>query len=164
MSLSQKRIVLPLAAGIGGTLLLASVYLGIMSVAEGTQLAFKLFWVDRWLIIPILVGFGIQAALYTILRKQLFLPISNTAHTGKLMGASGATSTFAMIACCAHHVADTLPLLGLTAAATFLGQYRTLFLYIGLATTVIGIAIMLFVLFQERRKALQLVSSTTEAI
>jgi hypothetical protein len=164
MSIYHKRIVWPLGAGIAATIFLAGVYLSIMTVAEGPQIALDLFWADRSLIIPILLGFGIQAALYTILRKRLFLPVSSVVHTGKLMGARGATSTFAMIACCAHHVTDILPILGLSAVATVLGQYRTLFLYISLATTGIGIAVMLLVLLQERQRVLQLMSSPMEAV
>jgi hypothetical protein len=164
MTHAQKRIVWPVTAGLTGTLLLASIYLGIMSIAEGPKIALDLFWADRFLIGPILIGFGVQAALYVILKKQLFVPISTTAHTGKLMGASGTASTFAMIACCAHHVTDVLPILGLTAAATFLGQYRTIFLYVGLGTTLLGIAVMLAILLRERRKVLHHLSTSVEAI
>ncbi len=70
------------------------------------------------------------------------------------MGAGGTTSTLAMVACCAHHVTDVLPILGLTAAATFLAQYRTAFMIVGLGTTLLGIVYMLRILIKERRKAL----------
>jgi hypothetical protein len=73
-----------------------------------------------------------------------------------MTGASGATSTIAMAACCAHHVTDVLPLIGLTAAATFLAEYRTAFMLIGLGTTLIGIVVMLVILVRERRKVLHM--------
>jgi hypothetical protein len=72
------------------------------------------------------------------------------------MGAGGTTSTAAMVACCAHHVTDVLPILGLTAAATFLTKYQTAFMLVGLGTTLVGIVVMLVILFRERRKALSL--------
>jgi uncharacterized membrane protein YidH (DUF202 family) len=60
-----------------------------------------------------------------------------------------------MVACCAHHVSDLLPILGLTAAATFLAEYRTAFMLIGLGTTLAGIAVMITILHRERRKSIQ---------
>jgi hypothetical protein len=63
-----------------------------------------------------------------------------------------------MVACCAHHVADVLPILGLTAAATFLAQYRTAFMLVGLGTTLVGIGVMLGILYRERRKTLAMLA------
>lgn len=71
------------------------------------------------------------------------------------MGAGGTTSTIAMVACCAHHVTDVLPIIGLTAAASFLAKYRLAFMKFGLSTTVVGIVVMLFILFKERRNAIK---------
>ena len=48
------------------------------------------------------------------------------------MGTSGGTSVTAMVACCLHHVTDVLPILGLSAAATFLTRYQRPFMLIGL--------------------------------
>jgi len=76
------------------------------------------------------------------------------------MGAGGTTSTVAMVACCAHHVTDVLPILGLTAAAAFLAQYRTAFMLVGLGMNLVGIAVMLVILVRERRKVVQLISPT----
>jgi len=151
-----KRIFIPLGAGLAGMFFLTGLYFGIMSWAEGFKAARELFWSDRWIIIPIIVGFGIQAALYAILKFRLFTPVTTTGPSGALMGASGTTSTVAMLACCVHHVTDVLPILGLTVAATFLGRYRTLFLWGGLGTNLIGILIMLFILLKERQKTIQI--------
>ncbi len=70
------------------------------------------------------------------------------------MGAGGATSTVAMVACCVHHVADALPILGLTAAATFLGKYQSVFLAVGLATNLIGIGVILRIILRDRKVSL----------
>ena len=149
-----KRVLWPVGAGLAGAVFLTALYFGIVSWAESPQHALELFWEERWIVIPIILGFGVQIALYTILRKRLFVPVMNTGSTGALTGASGTTSTLAMVACCAHHVADVLPILGLTAAATFLANYQTAFMLVGLGTTLVGITVMLFILIRERRKAL----------
>ena len=115
-----KRIVLPLSGFLLGSAFIATFYIGILTWAQGWDYAASQLSRDRWYVLPIIIGFGIQAALYTILRFRLFVPVSSTGHAGALMGASGGTSATAMIACCIHHVADVLPILGLSAAATFL--------------------------------------------
>lgn len=165
MPSSKKRFLWPLVTGLAGGIALTLLYFGIVSLVESPEHAIEFFWHDRWIVIPIIVGFGIQVALFTILKMRLFIPVAQTGHSGKLVGTSGATSALAMVACCAHHVTDVLPILGLTAAATFLAQYRTLFMVIGLGTTLVGIAVMISILLRERRKALRLLATpAAEAI
>src|SRR3990170_2016215 len=150
---TSKQVLLPLTAGLAGALLLTGLFFGIVSWAESPQHAVELFWEDRWIVFPIMVGFGVQAALYTVLKKRLFVPAGPSAH---LMGAGGATSSVAMVACCAHHVSDVLPLLGLSAAAPFLADYRIAFMLFGLGTTALGIAVMVLILVRERRRYMTL--------
>jgi hypothetical protein len=153
---NRKRILIPVGVGLLGAILLTAIYFGIVSWAESPSHAIQFFWQDRWIVIPIILGFGIQAALYTILKFRLFLPVSTLGPSGPMVGASGTTSTITMVACCAHHVTDVLPILGLTAAATFLAKYRLAFMGVGLGTTILGIGFMLFILIRERRKVMQL--------
>lgn len=148
----MKRFLIPLAAFLFGSAFIASFYLGILTCAQGWDYASSQFVRDRWYVVPIIVGFGIQAALYVILRFRLFIPITSTAHTGTIMGASGGTSATAMVACCIHHVTDVLPILGLSAAASFLTRYQRPFMLVGLVMNLIGIFVMLFVLYRERQK------------
>jgi hypothetical protein len=150
----RRRILWPLGTGLLASAGLSLIYFGIVSWAESPRHAIDLFWDDRWIVLPIILGFGLQAALYTILKKRLYLPVESIGPSGPLVGAGGATSTLAMVACCAHHVADVLPVLGLTVAATFLAQYRTAFMLVGLGTTVAGIGVMLRILLKERRRAM----------
>jgi hypothetical protein len=138
---------------------MTAIYFSIVSWAESPQHAVELFWDDRWIVIPIILGFSVQVGLYTVLKLRLFVPTATTGLSGPMMGAGGTTSTIAMVACCAHHVTDVLPILGLTAAATFLAQYRIAFMLIGLGTSVLGILIMVVVLVKERRKVLMILSS-----
>jgi hypothetical protein len=151
----RARLLWPIGAGLAGMIFLTAVYFTIVSLAESPGHALQLFWSDRAIVFPIVLGFGIQAALYTILKKRLYVPVTSTGASTPLMGAGGATSTVAMVACCLHHATDALPILGLTAAATFLAQYRTAFMLVGLGTTMLGIAVMLFILLRERRQVLR---------
>lgn len=145
---------LPFGVGLLAASGLAALYLGTVSWAESPRHALDLFWQDRWIVLPILVGFGVQAGLYTIMKLRLHLPTAATGPSAALMGAGGTTSTVAMVACCAHHVADVLPVFGLTAAATFLAGYRIAFMLVGLSTTMMGIGVMIFMLMRERRRSL----------
>ncbi len=127
---------------------LMALYLILVSLAEGWTHAVELLLEDAWLVGLIMLGFGVQVGLYTHLKTALHA----AAHgTGALAGAGGGTSTAAMVACCAHHVADVLPLLGLSAAATFLAEYRIPFMLVGLATNLIGIGVMSFLIVRQRR-------------
>ena len=148
----MKRILIPLAAFLLGSAFIASFYIGILTWAQGWDYASSQFVRDRWYVVPILLGFGAQAALYSILRFRLFMPITSTGHAGSMMGASGGTSATAMVACCIHHVTDVLPILGLSAAASFLTRYQRPFMLVGLDMNLIGIGVMLFVLYRERQK------------
>ena len=148
----MKRFLIPLAAFLLGSAFIASFYIGILTWAQGWDYASSQFVRDRWYVVPIILGFGVQAALYSILRFRLFIPITSTGHTGAMMGTSGGTSATAMVACCIHHVTDVLPILGLSAAASFLTRYQRPFMLVGLAMNLIGIGVMLFVLYRERQK------------
>lgn len=69
-----------------------------------------------------------------------------------------------MVACCAHHVTDVLPVLGLTATTTFLAEYRLYFMVLGLGMTLAGIAVMSFILLRERNRSVRLMSLSVEGI
>jgi hypothetical protein len=147
-----KHLLIPLAAFLLGSVFIASFYIGILTWAQGWDYASSQFVRDRWYVVPIIVGFGVQAALYTVLRFRLFIPVISTGPAGSMMGASGGTSATAMVACCIHHATDVLPILGLSAAASFLTRYQRPFMLVGLAMNLIGIVIMLLILYRERQK------------
>ena len=157
-----KRTLLPLGAGVLGAIFLTGVYLGIVSLAETPEHALDLFWQDKAFVIPILLGFGTQVGLYTLLKKGLYMPLHVPAG-GATTAAGGGMSTMAMVACCAHHVADVLPLVGLTAAATFLANWKIPFMVVGLLTNLIGIAVMLREIVRARRHAVAHLSTLEAA-
>jgi hypothetical protein len=150
--MSARRIALPLGAGLLGATFLAAIYLGIVSLAESPAHALELFWNDRIFVIPIILGFGTQVGLFTFLKKGLFVPVSASAG-GATTVAGGGVSTAAMVACCVHHLSDILPLVGLTAAATFLAAWKIPFMIAGLLTNAVGIGFMLREIIKARRHA-----------
>lgn len=68
----------------------------------------------------------------------------------KKMGATvalgGGTGAGSMVLCCAHHIADVLPLMGLSAAALFLSKYQILFFSVGIISNLGGIVYMIHIL------------------
>jgi hypothetical protein len=103
VSVGKRRILLPVSVGLLAGAGLSLLYFAIVSWAESPRHALEQFWTDRWIVLPIMIGFSVQAALYTILKKRLYLPAASPGPSGTLMGAGGTTSTAAMISCCAHH-------------------------------------------------------------
>jgi len=148
----MKRYLIPIAAFLLGSALMAGFYFGILTWAQDWGYASGQFLRNRWYVLPIFVGFGVQAALYSILRFRLFVPVASTGRTGALMGTSSGTSATAMVACCIHHVTDVVPILGLSAATAFLVRYQRPFMLLGLGMNLAGILAMLIVLYRERRK------------
>jgi hypothetical protein len=142
------RYRLPILIGTLGALALFALYMTIVTLAQGWQHAIDLFGQDAWLVIPIMTGFGVQVGLYTYLRGMLR---RGSRSSTVMMSAGGGTSTAAMVACCAHHVVDLLPLLGLSAAASFLAAYKIPFMLIGLAINLIGIVVIVRVIRREQR-------------
>ncbi len=92
---------------------------------------------DWYLITAVALAFGLQVALFVELRRRHRLHAASTAAVSAGMGAS----TAGMIACCAHHLADLAPFLGLAGAATFLYDYRLMFVTVGLVINGIGITL-----------------------
>lgn len=148
----MRRYLIPLGAFLLGSSLIAAIYFGILTWAQGWESALDIFVPNRWYVIPIWISFGVQAALSSILRFRLFTPLKSTVHTGAVMGTSGGTSVTAMVACCLHHVTDVLPVLGLSAAATFLTRYQRPFMLVGLGMNLVGVLVMLIILYRERKK------------
>jgi hypothetical protein len=79
-----------------------------------------------WLLAPIVVGFGTQVALTVELRRR-----HRAQHLAATTGAGTSTSVVGMVACCAHHLADLVPLLGATGLAAFLFDWRVPFMLAG---------------------------------
>ncbi len=148
----MRRYFIPVIAFLLGSSLIAGVYFGILIWAQGWISALSIFLPNRWYVIPIWISFGIQASLYSILHFRLFIPTTSRTTTGVLMGTNGGTSVTAMVACCLHHVTDVLPVLGLSAAATFLTRYQRPFMLIGLGMNITGMIVISVVLYRACKR------------
>lgn len=125
--------------GTVAALLLAAGYGVIVWAASGSLEHLRNQVAQDWyLLMPITVGFGTQVALLSELRRRHRLLRAAAVAGGAGTGASAA----GMIACCAHHLADLLPFVGATGAATFLYDYRLSFMLVGLGVNAVGIAVM----------------------
>src|SRR3990172_11806051 len=130
-------------AGILGSLGLLLFYFIVMSVSSGSWASTISQFQDLWYwMILLSAGFGIQIGLYVKLKvKSEKLKVTNS---GKAMAAtSGTTSGVSMIACCAHHLSEVLPIIGLSGAAVFLAKYQLPFIMLGVFSNLVGITIML---------------------
>lgn len=117
--------------------LLALYFLSMRLLAGSWEAAFSQFQ-SLWIyMVPLSLGFGVQVGLYRNI-KQLNYGVHRMTMAG-----STTTSTIGMVACCAHHLTDVLPILGLSAISIFLVNYQIPLLIVGLFSNVIGIIYLL---------------------
>ena len=114
--------------GILATLALLVLYAIAMTALAGWSATLEQFRSLWFLMVPLAIGFCIQVGLYTHLKTH-----AETLATG------GASATVGMLACCAHHATDVLPVIGLTGASIFLVQYQKPILLLSLGINAIGI-------------------------
>ena len=142
-----QALLRPLAFGLLAILGLLAFYLGIITLAQGWAHATQQLADDRNFIGAIALGFGTQVGLFIYLRGL-------HAHaTAGGVAASTGTSTAAMLACCAHHLADILPIVGAAGAAAFLNAYKIPMLWLGIVMNLIGIIYLLRKIEQHRAMA-----------
>ncbi|MDP2744458.1 MAG: hypothetical protein Q8P00_05270 [Dehalococcoidia bacterium] len=126
--------------GVAGAVLLLLVYSGILALTQGLghaldQTARLWYWVAL-----LAGGFGIQVGLFSFIRQALReRPAAATAS----VAASGGVSAGSMVACCAHHLGDVLPLIGLSGLAVFLVRYQVFFIILGVLSNGVGVTVML---------------------
>ncbi|MFA6024401.1 MAG: hypothetical protein WC777_04285 [Candidatus Gracilibacteria bacterium] len=60
--------------------------------------------------------------------------------TGKALAVSGTSSTLAMISCCAHYLANIIPILGVSGFLTVIPDYQEELFLVGLAFNILGLA------------------------
>ncbi len=135
-----RRVALSIALGMAGAVALSGLYLGIVAWGEGPDHALALLWSDRLFVALIGAGFGTQLGLFTYLR---LVQRALARESVVLAGAGAATSSVSMVACCAHHLADVLPIVGVSGLVAILVELRTPLMLLGLATNALGIALML---------------------
>lgn len=121
--------------GIIAFLVLLSVYFLVLTLVSGWKFTWEQFTQFWYYILLLASGFGIQFSLYSYLKGI----VKQRASTGQILATTGATSTTAMISCCAHYLTNILPVLGVTGIITFIGQYQVQFFWVGLFINLLGI-------------------------
>lgn len=128
-----------IAKGLGAAAILLGVYFAVLTAVSGFGFAanqFSQFW---YFIVSLAFGFGIQIGLYSYLKAAVHVKDPG----GKLLAVTGTTSTGAMISCCAHYLVNILPVLGVSAFASFIGAYQVQLFWVGIAFNLAGIAYMI---------------------
>lgn len=122
-------------AGLIGSITLLTFYFITMRLLAGTWDAawsqFEKLW---YYMIPLSAGLGVQVGFYTMLRTKV-----KNAGSQRVMMVNTTTSTVGMIACCAHHITDVLPILGLSAISLFLVKFQAPILFLGIVFNLFGI-------------------------
>ena len=123
--------------GLLATLILLAFYFTIVVLVSGWSFAqdqFRQFW---YYVVTLAIGFGVQVGLYSYLKSSI-----KSAVSPKVVATTGATSTAAMISCCAHYLVNVLPILGAVGIITVISQYQVQLFWVGLAFNFAGIAYM----------------------
>jgi len=144
----MKIKIKPINFGLLGLVGMMAFYYIILAATTGDLLHPFFFFIEKWYFLaPLFLGFGLQMFLFQKLRIVVH------ENSLKMAGAAAGTSGLAMVACCAHHLADVFPLLGLAAAATVVSDYQVLFLGAGVTINIIGVIYMWVKLKQHTKMA-----------
>jgi Cu+-exporting ATPase len=125
----------PIWLGTGASALLLAIYFAVVGLISGIDFAvdqFARFW---YYIVPLALGFGVQVGLYTHLKNT----VGKHGASGKVVAVSGTTSTVAMVACCAHYLANIVPILGIAGFLSIVAEYEVRLFWLGLAFNAAGI-------------------------
>lgn len=157
----------PIFFGLIGSSILLSLYFLVLILANSVQHAIQEFARMWYWILFLVIGFGIQIGLYTYIKS--YIKLKSILGIKGNIAATGSISTASMLACCAHHLSDILPIIGLSAAAIFFNKYQILFLIIGLLSNAIGIVYMLRIikkhnLYEEKGLTKKLMKANFQSI
>lgn len=135
--LNSQIAALSISKGLIAAVILMAVYFIIVSLVSGwyfAQVQFQQFW---YYIVALTIGFGVQIGLYSYLKNSISQHVSP-----KVVATSGATSTAAMISCCAHYLVNILPILGAVGIITVISSYQVQLFWVGLVFNFAGIVYM----------------------
>ena len=129
-------VIRPIEYGVLASALLIALYALIVGAISGINFAQEQFLAYWYFIVTLAIGFGIQVGLYVYARAL----VKNGMGGAKVLGVTGATSTVAMVSCCAHYLANILPILGVAGALTVVASYQTELFWAGIVLNLAGIA------------------------
>ena len=125
--------------GLLASLILLTFYFTVVTLISGWEFAreqVEQFW---YFLLALTVGFGVQVGLYVYLKNL----VKNQKPNGKVLAATGTTSTVAMISCCSHYLTNLLPFLGIAGLVTIVSQYQVQLFWVGLTFNLLGVVYML---------------------
>lgn len=151
-SVAAPRVPLrrPVAFGFLASSVLMAFYVGVVGLAQGLEHAIELLQQDWYFVLPIIVGFGGQVGLFVYLRRTP-RHLRGVGSATAVAGVGTGTSSVSMVACCAHHITDALPLIGVSGAALVLNDYRQPLMLLGIAANLVGIGTMVRTIRRTRR-------------
>ncbi|MDP2683708.1 MAG: hypothetical protein Q8P20_01500 [bacterium] len=127
----------PYVVGMIGLLAMIIFYFALLWLTTKDPLHPFYFFGWKWYFLaPLFLGFGLQMYLFQKLRYIIHQ------NNVKMAVASAGTSGLAMAACCAHHIADFLPILGFAGIASTMTKYQDWFLVAGVLINLIGVIYM----------------------
>lgn len=140
LSIQDYKIKKHVLVGIGAGILLLLFYMSILTLLQGREHALSQMASQWYWILALATGLGIQAGLFFFIRQTLHERRKSATAS---VATSGGISAGSMVACCAHHLSDVLPLLGISTLSAFLVSYQLFFIVIGILANAVGITIML---------------------
>jgi hypothetical protein len=142
-----RLVAIPLVVGAGSALALIGAYLGILTLGQSASHAMEQLTQDILLVTLAATGLGVQIGLFAYLR--VIRQAGRIGGEAALAGAGTGTSTIGMVACCAHHITDIAPLLGLTSISALSGvvslvtEWKLPLIALGIGVNAVSIALTL---------------------
>lgn len=142
-----RPVAIALIVGAGSALVLIGAYLGLLTLGQSADHAIEQLTQDILLVGLAATGLGIQTGLYAYLR--VIHQAGRIGGEAALAGTGTGTSTIGMLACCAHHLTDIAPLLGLTSVSALSGvasvvtEWKVPMIVFGLGVNATSIALTL---------------------
>ena len=134
--------------GILASIILLVIYFTVLSLVSGWSFAQNQFVTYWYFIVSLVVGFGIQIALYQYIKGL----VHSGQGIGKVVGVSGTASTASMVSCCVHYLVNLVPILGMTGLVTFVAQYQVKLFWVSIFFNIIAIGYMVNKLIKFKKQ------------
>lgn len=160
------RRLIAIAAGAAAALVMLGFYLGLLAVLQSLPHALEQLAADWVWVSLVAVGFGGQMGLYTYL--GLVINAAKATGATAMAGTGTGTSTLGMLACCAHHLSDIGPIVGLTGASGisgaigFLTEWKYAFIGVGLAMNAISVIVTVHTIRKRKAHVDAMIASATD--
>lgn len=138
--MTEKKIIIikSFIAGVISVIILATFYFIVLTWVSGDwHHPWEQFLTVKYWMSALFIGFGLQGGLFWYTKLAIKMK-----KVKRVAATNAGISTATMIACCAHHIVDFIPILGLSALSIFLAKYQEYFLAVGVLFNILGILYM----------------------